>query len=167
MIQDKLELQDNILSIKTMKTTNQDGLTIKGHVNVKLYGEDGQLKDERDFDNLVTTAGKAHIADQLSSSPAGDAMSHYAIGSGTTDPAAGDTALETELARVSLTSRTDSTNVVTYVGTFPAGTGTGAVTEYGILNASSGGTLLARAEAAVINKAAGDSLVVTHTLTLG
>lgn len=167
MINDKVITNDKTMNTIAQKRDNSDGLSIKGHIHVQLIGADGNIKEEREFHNLVTTAGKAHIADQLSSSPAQAAMSHYAIGSGTTDPAVGDTALETQLARVALDSRTDSTNVVTYVATFPAGTGTGAVTEYGILNASSGGTLLVRAEAAVINKAAGDSLVVTHTLTIG
>ena len=53
----------------------------------------------------------------------------------------GDTALETELEELS-TSTSVSSNVVTYTATFAAGTGTGAVTEAGILNASSSGTLL-------------------------
>lgn len=167
MIKDTVEINDKVMS-KITKTSQQDDvLSIKGRINVKLYDSEGRLKEERDFDNLVTTAGKAHIADQLSSAPGQSAMSHYAIGSGTTDPAVGDTALETQLARVALTSRTDSTNVTTYVGTFGAGVGTGAVTEYGIFNASTAGTMLARAEQAVINKSASDSLTVTHTITIG
>ena len=93
-------------------------------------------------------------------------MSHMAIGSGTTAAAAGNTALGTELGRVSLTSGSASSAVVTYVATFAAGTGTGAVTEAGLLNASSGGTLLCRTVFSVVNKGANDSMTVTWTVTV-
>ena len=89
-----------------------------------------------------------------------------AIGSNSTAAASGDSALGTELGRVALTSTTVSTNSVTYVGDFPAGTGTGAVVEAGILNASSSGTLLCRTVFSVVNKAAADTLKITWTLTV-
>lgn len=136
------------------------------NVKVELFGADGALKESREIHNVVTTAGKAHIADQLSSSPGGSAMSHMAIGTGTTSAAAGDTALETELDRNALTSRTDSGAVVTYVGDWAAGDGTGAITEAGILNAGSGGTLLVHAVFSAINKGASDVLQITWTLTV-
>ena len=93
-------------------------------------------------------------------------MSHMAIGSGTTNPAAGDTALETELGRVSLTSTNVSGAVVTYVASFGATVGTGAVTEAAILNASSGGTMLCRTEFNVVNKGSADSMTITWTVTV-
>lgn len=138
---------------------------VKHNVHIRLLDRDGNLKDERKVHNLVVNAGLAHIADQLSSSPGQSAMSHMAIGTGTNAAAAGDTALQTELDRNALTSRTDSGAVTTYVGTWAAGDGTGAITESGILNAASNGTLLARVVFSVINKGASDSLVITHTLT--
>ena len=115
-----------------------DQLQLKGHLQI-------HLNDElvRDVDNLVVTTGKNLVASRLvGTTPA--VMSHMAIGSGTTAAAAGNTALGTELGRVSLTSGSASSAVVTYVATFAAGTGTGAVTEAGLLNASSSGTMLAR-----------------------
>jgi hypothetical protein len=89
-----------------------------------------------------------------------------AIGSGTNNPAAGDTALQTELGRVSLSSSSASGAVVTYAATFGAGTGTGAVTEAGILNAGSSGTLLCRTEFNVVNKGSADSMTITWTVTV-
>jgi hypothetical protein len=89
-----------------------------------------------------------------------------AVGSGTTAAAVGDTTLGTELGRVSLTSTTVTTNNVAYVATFPAGTGTGAVTEAGLFNASSSGTLLCRTVFSVINKGAADTLGITWTVTV-
>lgn len=136
------------------------------NVLVQLFDKNGALKEERSVKNLVTTVGKQHIADQLSSSPGGAAMSHMAIGTGTNAAAAGDTTLQTELDRNALTSRTDSGAVVTYVGDWAAGDGTGAITEAGILNAASSGTLLARSVFSAINKGASDTLQITWTLTI-
>jgi len=119
--------------------------------------------------NLVVITGKNHIADQLSDKGEA-AMSHMAVGTGTTAAAAGDTALGTELDRNALTSKTQGAgadaNKVTYVGDWAAGDGTGAITEAGIFNSASAGTLLARSVFAVKNKGAGDSLTLTWTLTI-
>lgn len=147
--------------------TLNDEKAVKITTKLVLRDARGRFKQIRYAHNLVTTVGKAHVADRLSASPGENAMSHMGIGSGTTAAAAGNTTLETELARVALDSRTDAANVVTYVATFPAGTGTGAVTECGIFNAASSGVLLARVVFSVITKGAADSLVLTHTLTLG
>jgi hypothetical protein len=142
----------------------QETIKAKGELNIKLFGPDGKLKDEQNVPNLVVTTGKTFIAARMVGTPT--AMSHMAIGSGTTDPAAGDTALQTELGRVSLTSSASAGAVVTYIASFGAGTGTGAVTEAGILNASSGGTLLCRTEFSVVNKGADDSMSITWTITV-
>jgi len=137
----------------------QDNLKMKGRLQVSLNGE-----VVRDIDNLVVTAGKAYVADRMKNNSS--TMSHMAVGSGTTAAAAGQTALGTELGRVSLTSTTVSSNVVTYVATFAAGTGTGAVTEAGILTASSGGTMLCRTVFSVVNKGSADSMTITWTVTV-
>lgn len=137
-----------------------DGLKLTGKLIIALNG-----KTVQEVDNLVVTAGKGYVASRIKDATA-TAMSHMAIGSGTNDPAAGDTTLQTELGRVALTSTTVSAAVVTYVATFGAGTGTGAVTEAGILNASSSGTLLCRTEFSVVNKGSSDSMTVTWTVTV-
>lgn len=136
------------------------------NVEVVLRDKKGRVKERRTLHNVVTTVGKAHVADQLSSSPGDSGMSHMAIGTGTNAAAAGDTTLQTELDRNALTSRTDAAVVVTYVGTWAAGDGTGAITEAGILNASSSGVLLARTVFSVVNKGASDTLTITWTLTV-
>lgn len=140
-----------------------DGFNLKGKVEVRLNDE-----VVREIDNLVVTAGKGFVAASMlkttSNSPA--AMTHMAIGSNTTNPAAGDTALGTELGRVALTSSAVSGAVVTYIATFAAGTGTGAVVEAGILNASSGGTLLCHTEFDVVNKGSADAITITWTVTV-
>lgn len=138
-----------------------------GKLQIVLKDAQGNVKEQR-TENLVVTAGKGHIADQLKSSPAQAAMSHMAIGTGTSSPLPGDTALGTEINRQALTSRTASGAVVSYVGNWAAGTGTNsAITEAGIFNASSAGTMLARATFTAINKGAGDTLQITWTCTVG
>jgi len=93
------------------------------------------------------------------------AMSHMAVGTGSTAAAASDSALGSESARVALTSTTVNNNEITYVATYPSGTGTGALTEAGILNASSSGTMLCRTVFSVVNKGASDAMTITWTIT--
>ena len=136
-----------------------------GRLNIVLRDESGAVKEDVTVDNLVVDDGLAYIASRMAGTSLG-VMSHMAVGDGTTNPAAGDSALESQLGRVALTSTTVTDNAVEYVATFGAGTGTGAVTEAGIFNASSGGTMLCRTEFAVINKGASDSMTITWTVTI-
>tara|TARA_R110000765_G_scaffold426352_2_gene541677 strand:+ start:426 stop:866 length:441 start_codon:yes stop_codon:yes gene_type:complete len=140
-----------------------DGLKLTGKLLIALNG-----KVIQEIDNLVTTAGKGYVANRMRSDVSGGValMSHMAVGTGTTDPVVGNTALETESARVALTSSNVSAAVVTYIATFPAGTGTAALTEAGVLNASSGGTLLCRTEFSVVNKGSSDAMTITWTVTV-
>lgn len=142
----------------------QETVKATGELNIKLFGPDGQLKSEKTVPNLVVTVGKTFIAARMVGTPT--AMSHMAIGSGTVDPVVGDTTLGTELARVALSSSTSALAVATYVASFGSGVGTGAVTEAGIFNASSAGTLLCRTEFAVVNKGATDSMSITWNITV-
>jgi hypothetical protein len=147
-----------------------DRLAVQGLVVVALHGEDGRLKEAREVSNLVVTAGKNHIADQLKSSPAQAAMGWMAVGTGSTAPAAGDTLLGTEIDRNALTSRTAAGNVVTYVGDWAAGDATNAaIAEAGIFNIVTANTvtMLARATFTAINKGASDTLKITWTVTVG
>jgi hypothetical protein len=140
-------------------------MSAKGKLHVALYGPDGALKEERLVTNVVVDDGLDYIASRVKDASA-TAMSHMACGSDATAAAAGNSALGTELGRVALTSTTVTNASVQYIGDFPAGTGTGAVVEAGILNASSGGTLLCRTVFAVVNKGAADTLKITWTVTV-
>lgn len=142
-----------------------DTIKMVGDLKIVLTDENGQIKHEQEIKNLVVTTGKNFIASRMKDATA-TAMSHMAIGTGTTAAAVGDTTLGTEVGRVALTSTTVTTNNVAYVATFPAGTGTGAITEAGILNAASAGTLLCRTVFSVINKGAADTLGITWTVSV-
>lgn len=143
----------------------QDSIILTGALKIVLTDAQGNVKDEQEVKNLVVTAGKNFIASRMKDATA-TAMSHMAIGTGAVAPVVGNTTLGTEVGRVALTSTTVTNNNVAYVATFPAGTGTGAITEAGILNAASAGTLLCRTVFSVINKGAADTLGITWTVTV-
>lgn len=143
-----------------------DDLTLRGEVLVEVFDRDGSLKETRRSDNLILTAGRAMIADQLLASPSLGKPTHMGVGTSGTAPAAGDTTITGE-DRNALTSKTRNTNVVTFVGDWAAGEATGTLQEAGLWDAASGGTLVGRVTFGSIAKGASDTLKVTWTWTLG
>jgi len=143
----------------------QDQLKVKGDLIVKLFDKNGQVKEQRFIPNLVVSVGKQFIASRMVGTAA-NVMSHMAVGSSSTAPANNDTALGGELGRVALTSSAAAGAIATYIATFPAGTGTGAVVEAGIFNASSSGTMLCRTTFSVVNKGADDAMSITWAITV-
>ena len=144
----------------------EDSIKLRGDVAIVVKDKDGNVKEKREEKNLVVTTGLTYIASRMKDATA-TAMTHMAVGSGTTAAAAGNTDIESILgSREALDSTTASGAVITYVASFEAGEGTGAVTEAIIANASSGGTMLCRTEFSVINKGASDSMTVTWTVTV-
>jgi hypothetical protein len=141
-----------------------DTIKVTGELKITVTKPDGNTH-ETVVPNIVVTDGKEYIASRMKDATA-TAMSHMAIGTGSTAAAAGDSTLGTEAGRVSLTSTTVTSNAVAYVATFGAGTGTGAITEAGIFNASSSGDMLCRTVFSVINKGAADTLGITWTVTV-
>ena len=137
-----------------------DGLKLTGKLAIALNGEVVQ-----EVDNLVVTAGKGYVASRMKDATT-SAMSHMGIGTGSTEAAASNTALGNQSTRVALSSTQVSSNEVTYTATFGAGSGTGAITEAGIFNASSSGTMLCRTVFSVVNKGASDSMTITWTVTV-
>ena len=143
----------------------KETLEMIGRLKIEVFGEDGKLKQVAAIPNLVVTTGKEFIASRMTAASA-SVMSHMAVGTDSTSPVAGDTALGAEIARVALTSGNTSGAVATYVASFPAGTGTGGLQEAGIFNAGSSGTMLCRTTFSVINKGASDSMTITWTVTV-
>lgn len=141
-----------------------DSIKFKGKLHIEVRDQDGVLKDERFIDNLVVQTGKVFFARRAVGTTSA-IMSHMAVGTNTVVPVSTDTTLNQEVARVALTSATSTGNVITYVATFPAGTGTGALTEAGIFNASTAGTMVARTVFAVVNKGTNDSITITWNIT--
>ena len=142
-----------------------DGLKLRGEVALVLRDKNGNVKDERTIKNLIVDTGLNFICDRMKDDET--AMTHMALGSGSTAAAAGDTSLGSQLgSREVLDSSTVTNNQIVYVSSFEAGDATGAVTEAGIFNASSGGDMLCRTVFSVVNKGASDSMSITWTITL-
>jgi len=137
-----------------------ENLTLTGAVSIAVNDE-----VVKEIPNLVVTAGKSFVSSRMKDTTKA-AMSHMAIGTGTTAAAAGNTTLVTEADRNALTSTTVTNNEIAYVCTWAAGDGTGAITEAGLFNASSGGDMLCRTVFSVVNKGSADSMTVTWTITV-
>lgn len=129
----------------------------------------GRMADTKVIGNLVTNAGFAGAAGRLMGSGSPAAFTYIAVGTGAVAAAVTDTALGTEtttsgLARVagtvSLVTTTVTSDTAQVTTTFSV-TGTVAVTESGVLNAASAGTLLCRQVFSAINVVSGDSLAIT------
>ena len=131
-------------------------------IEAVLRDAHGTVKQVETVHNTVTTAGKAAIADQLLASPTLGKPTHMAIGTGT----GGSTTLTTEIDRNALTSKSRSAAVITMIGDWAAGDGTGAITEAGVFDAASTGNMHLYSSFAAINKAASDTLQITWTLTI-
>lgn len=153
------------MSTETPKSGIVEHIKATGTLRIVVQDENGNVKQDVQLNNLVVTTGLNFIASRMKDATA-TAMTHMAIGTSSTAASAGQTALVAETARVALTSTTVTTNSVAYVATFNAGTGTGALQEAGILNASSVGTMLCRTVYSVVNKGANDSMTITWTVTV-
>jgi len=144
-------------------------LGMTGRLTIVLKGADGKVKDVREVKNLVVNTGLGHITTRMLGTSQG-VMSHMALGAGTSPAAAGDTALGSQLgsrkAFDSVAQSGSNNESIVYVTTFNPGESTGAVTEAGIFNASTSGTMLCRTVFSVVNKGAADTLQVTWTVTL-
>lgn len=135
----------------------------KFHWEAIMTRGDGRIERQEGW-NQVQTLMLQHIADQMSDQGEA-AMSHMAVGSGS-GQAVGDTTLATELARVALTGTPSHAGaVISYQGVYPAGTGTGTITEAGVFNDPAAGTMGLYSDSILFAKGAADSLTLNWTLT--
>ena len=129
----------------------------------------GSWQYEKHVSNLITNAGRALISGLINGSGSPAAATYVAVGTGTTAASTADTTLQTESSTSGLSRAAGTASLVTtsitndtaqVTKTFTV-TGTVAVTEAGLLNASSSGTLLSRQVFSAINVVSGDSLQIT------
>ena len=119
-------------------------------------------------DNLIVNVGFDFIADAIGKAASRPAvMGYIALGTGTTAAAATQSALVAELDRNAATyAHTAGTKTFTFTADFPAGDGTGAITEAGVFNAATAGIMLDRVVFPVVNKGVDDSLTAVFTFTM-
>ena len=146
---------------------SSDFLNLKGYVQISLKDTHGNSLYTYEGNNLVTTAGKNLIASRLKDASS-NVPSYIAIGSDNTTPQESDTALlGTEHERVSATV-TVSVNLFQLEASFGTGISTDVTAgEFGIFNAATGGTMLARFVIPSVTVASTDTLAVTWKLYIG
>jgi len=121
--------------------------------------------------NLITVDGGNEVAELIGTdtTSTATAFDYIGVGTGVSAAVTADTALETEITENGLTRAASAGTVVTttlagdtfqLVNTFSP-TSTYAVTESGVLNASTNGELLCHQTFSAINVTNGDSLAVT------
>lgn len=142
----------------------EEKFKVSGIVKIDLIDQFGNLK-KTEVSNLVVTAGASFIASRMVAATA-TLMSHLAVGTSNTAKAAGQTTLVAEIARVTLTGASNSTNTVTYTASLAAGVGTGNLQEAGIFNASSAGTMLARTTFPLLTKESTDTVNITWVISI-
>ncbi len=168
---------------------NNDVLTIRGVLTIteieapktpwqrflkKMGLWQGRVISVSEHKNLVVNTGKNHIA-ALIAGEAPNVMTHMAIGNGDGNggalpPSSDQTQLQNELARsaATVTRGTGSNaNKVTWEATFSASTGRDKITEMGIFNAASGGTMLSRVVFSPAKDNQNNDLNLKYELTVG
>ena len=142
-----------------------DSVKVKGALQIDVFDESGKQKEQKKIDNLVVATGKQVIAARLLGNTL-PVFSHMAVGSSNTAATSSQTSLGAELSRVGFDSTSRSSNALTFVATFPAGSGTGTLTEAGIFNDGTSGNMLCRTNFNAVNKASGDTIVITWNVTI-
>lgn len=167
---ERVHMQENHQGI----LANEDGFRsfisegispLRGMLQGVLLREDGSVLYHAE-ENLVVNSGWDLLCDVIGKNNQPSDLTHIGIGTGTTAVDASQTDLVAQVARESATyAHTAGTKIFTMQASFPAGTGTGAITEAGLFNAATGATLFSRVVFAAINKGATDIYQETFTYT--
>jgi hypothetical protein len=156
---------------RTLAEAGFGGGILNGWTELEIrHIRDGKvIKTRKVYDRVVTTAFVNDVVDSLK----GDAgpygtfndYKYHASGTGTANESVSDTALGTEVeSRVTGSQEEGATaNIYKSIGTVTY-TGAHAVTEHGLFNASSGGTLADRTKFPAVNVISGDSIQFTFTM---
>jgi len=150
-----------------------DTLKLKGTYHFQIRGIDGNIRDEWNVDNLVTTVGKANITSLIGNASAVPFL-YMAVGTSSTAPSAGQTTLAAEITDTGLaralgtasqitTTTTNDTFKLVYTWT---ASGTKVIEEVGVFTASSAGVMLSRALTGTKTTQNGETLTATYTLAL-
>jgi len=167
----RMQLRDKDGNIKKLFQGNGIWEFLHKNLNLDLRvsGITGSWTEQEVVYNTITNAGLALIAKRLGGVTA-NAITHMAIGEGT--PTA--TALQSEITTgggerdavtpaSATTTVTDDTirctNTFTFSDTF-------TITEEGLFNAASNGTMAASRSFSAINVSSGDSLQITHDVVM-
>ena len=138
-------------------------------LSAKVFRKDGTVEDKGVVsDRVVTTAGVVYLVDCFQNSTTSPLhnFKYHASGTATGAEAVGDTSLlgEVDTRETGSLAEGSSTNIFVSSATH-AYTSTLAITEHGILNSQTNGTLWDRSKFDAINVVSGDSIGWTYSLT--
>lgn len=150
----------------------QDVIRMRGCLEIALNDASGREIERHKFENLIVTAGRRWVLQQIASSEhnTAQAISYMAVGTGTAAPATSDTSLGSESSRLAvnnfttsnLTSNPPSWRAEVSWATNQANTTLG---EVALFNSSAGGTMLGRAVfPSTINKTTSNTLSISYTV---
>jgi len=148
-------------------------LKLKGIIHLVAKDSNGEIFDERLISNTITSVGKAELAGLMVADVGGTGWDYIAIGTGTPT----STALGAEItsgggerrggANVTGTRiTTNTTNDTAQWTTTFTFTSSFAVTEAGLFNAPSGGTMLASQSFSALNVTSGNTLTITWKIQI-
>jgi hypothetical protein len=150
-------------------TPNPHEAQLTGRWLIRCYGPGGELRDERQGQNVICTNGKEWLASYLQSAvgaAATNTMRYIAVGDDATGELAANTQLGNELVRHTGTVSYVSGGIYKITATFTTGTAIGSVSEYGLISSNTNGTMLSRDTEDTMNIGADDTLVAVCQITI-
>ena len=146
----------------------EDNLNIRGQIKIAKI-RDGMIVEEYVTPNTVVTSGKGQVSG-LINGVITNFFEYLGVGTGTTAPAAAQTALVGAVdSRVSATTSrqtTTTTNDTARLVNQFIFTSAYAITECGVFDSSTAGKMLARGTFGPVNVASGDAITLTYDLIL-
>ena len=158
---------------EALATQEGNYIKLRGSIEIaRLNAITGEEEERRSIKNTLVTAGRRWILENIYSGGAASAqvINNAAVGTSTSAPATGDTALGSEAQRKTIASF-DTTNLTSNPPSWQAqltlATDEGNTTlgEIGLFNSSSGGTMLNRATFGTINKTTSNTLAISLTIS--
>ncbi len=143
-------------------------LSLTCNVTIELRdAASGRLLRRMRRHNLVTLVARNAIRDLLNGVSTPATITHFAVGTGATAPAATDAALQTEVFRDMVTKRTPDAGKLSLQYYLPSTAANGySLTEAGLLTAASGGLLVARVTYQPIAKTASLQVIYNWDLLI-
>ena len=146
-------------------------MRIRGIIEIE-HIRNGKVLSHKVIENTITNTGKAEVANLIGNVSSPTAFTYLAVGTGTTAASATDTTLQTEItdsglgraaATVSRVTTTTTNDTLQLYKSFSV-SGSKSITEAGVLNASSLGTLLGRQVFSADSVVSGDTYNLTYKI---
>ena len=150
----------------------QDVIRMRGCLEIVLGDSSGKVLDRQVINNTIVIAGRRWVLQQIASSEinTAESIAYMAVGTGTSAPATGDTALGGESSRIAiqsfntanLTSNPPSWQAQASWATNQANTTLG---EVALFVTDSSGVMLGRATFTTINKTTSNTFSISYTVS--